>query len=287
MICLYFFLWLFEEDLCFFGFYICWPTLSLKEKYISHDDYDHTECYLPKIIEDRLIIIDKEYPDSIDADSPDDRTDHIVHPKPIFSHSTCSCDKWNERTCKIVKLSENDIPKPIFLYLFMQYGCFRLSDTEPITILLYELCSIPFPDPVSKIIPEHSTDDGREDCPYDMRLPPESSYKNHDIHPWYCCPDDWKRLYASREKCYEIIPRAESLDELTEPLYTYLDPLRSCERDNHEYKCEKCKENREEFRKGFYDIFEYVFHISTIWKIKSFAKSKSQYIPINLLTSMI
>lgn len=159
-----------------------------------------------------------------------------------------------------MELPEYDIPKSIFLYLFMEDTSFSLSYTEPVAILLYKLGPIPFSDPVTKIIPEHSTDDGWDYRPDDMSLTPESSYEDHDIHAWYCCSDDRKWLDASREKCYEIIPRSESFDQLTDPLYTNFDPLRLYERDNNQDKRKESEKNRKEFSEGFDDIFEYMFH---------------------------
>jgi hypothetical protein len=149
---------------------------------------------------------------------------------------------------------------------------FGLTDSKPVTIFLDELSSIPFPDPVPQIIPEHSPDDRRCDRSYDMSLSPESTHEDHDIHPRDCCPDDRKGLDTSWKKCNEIIPIPESRDKPSDPLYTNLDPFRSCEWNNDEDKCKQSKKNREKFREGFYDIFEGLFHLFRIWKKESFAK---------------
>ncbi len=278
---------MFEEYFRLFRFNIVWPTFSLKEEYISCDDQYNTESYLSEIIEYDFIVVDEKHPDSIDTDCPKDRADHIIHPKFILSHTTCSSDKWHKSTCKIMKFSEDDVPKSIFLYLFMEYISLCLSDTKPIAIFLYQFCPVPFTDPVSKIIPEHSADYCRGDRPDDMSFPPESPYENHDIHPRDSRPDDRKWLDTGRKECDEIIPISKCCYEIPDPLYTNFDPFWSYERDADKYKRQYGEKNREKFRKGLYDIFEYVFHISRIWKMRIFAKSKSQYIPINLLTSMI
>ncbi len=154
-----FFFGLFEEDFCFFCFDIFWPSIPLKYKNIPSNEDDQSECYLSEIIEDHLIVIDEEYTDSIDTDSPDDRADHIVYPELTFLHPTGSRDKWHKCSCKIMKFSEDNIPKSIFLDLLMEDRSFRLSDSEPVAVFFYKLGSIPFSYPVSEIISEHCSDD--------------------------------------------------------------------------------------------------------------------------------
>ena len=175
-----------------------------------------------------------------------------------------------------MELSQYDIPKSIFFDLLVEDGSLGLAHTEPVSILLDELAPVPFPDPVSEIIPEHSTDDGSEDRQNDMSLPPESTDEDHDIHPRDCCPDDREGFDTCREKCDEIIPASQSLDQLTDPLDPHLDPLGSYERDDDERESEYSKNNREEFRDRFYEKFECLFHVFTLSKRADFAIESTQ-----------
>lgn len=89
-----------------------------------------------------------------------------------------------------MKFAEHDIPKPIFFYLSMEYSSFSFPESDPVSIFFYDFCSIPFSDPVTEIIPEHSTEDGERYGPDEVILPPESSHEDHHIHPRYSSPDD-------------------------------------------------------------------------------------------------
>jgi hypothetical protein len=91
-----------------------------------------------------------------------------------------------------VKLSEDDIPKSIFLDLPFQYTSFCLPDSEPVTILHDKLFPEPFPDPVADIVPEHRSEYCRDDGQCQVFSSPESSYEDHHIHPWDCCTDKGK-----------------------------------------------------------------------------------------------
>lgn len=91
-----------------------------------------------------------------------------------------------------MKFTEDNIPKSIFFYLSMKDFCLSLPESDPVSVFLDDLCPIPFPDPVAHIVPEHSSENR---CYYSKKkvcLPPKSSYKDHNIHPWYCRPDDRK-----------------------------------------------------------------------------------------------
>ncbi len=89
-----------------------------------------------------------------------------------------------------MELSEYDIPESVFLYLSMEYRRFCTTDSEPVTVLLYELSSIPLSDPIAEIVPDHSTEYSREYRRDDMELPPESSYEDHHIHPRHGSSDN-------------------------------------------------------------------------------------------------
>ena len=129
-----------------------------------------------------------------------------------------------------MKLPEDDIPEAIILDLFFEDLLFCLSDSEPVTIFLDELPTVPFADPEAEIVPDHGTDDGRDDREGKMISCPESSHEDHDIHPWDSSPNDRKWLDASWCECDEIIPWSECLDEFAHPDNRLLYPFRMDER---------------------------------------------------------
>lgn len=88
-----------------------------------------------------------------------------------------------------MKFPEDDIPKSIFFELFMEYIGFGFSESEPVTVFFYEFDSIPFPDPVSEIVPEHSSDCCQCNRRDDMICSPKSTHQNHHVHPWYRSTD--------------------------------------------------------------------------------------------------
>ena len=156
--------------------YIARPAFSLKKVDISDNTHHNPKSHLSEVIEDELVVIDKEDSHQIYSDCPKEGSYNIIRPEVAFTHTACSCDKWNKCSSKIMELPEDDIPKSIFLYLSMEYRCFSTTDSEPVTVLLYELRPIPLPDPVSEIVSYHSTEYCKEYCRDDMELPPKSSY---------------------------------------------------------------------------------------------------------------
>ena len=91
-----------------------------------------------------------------------------------------------------MKLPEDDIPEAIILDLFFEDLLFSLSDSEPVTIFLDKLMTVPFTDPEAEIVPDHGADDGRDDRKGKMISCPESSDEDHDIHPRDSSPNDRK-----------------------------------------------------------------------------------------------
>ena len=89
-----------------------------------------------------------------------------------------------------MEFSEDDIPEAIFLDLFREDFLFSLPDSEPVTVFFDQFMSVPFPDPVAEIVPEHRTDDGSEDREEEVITSPESTDKYHHIHPRDCSSDD-------------------------------------------------------------------------------------------------
>lgn len=88
-----------------------------------------------------------------------------------------------------MKFPEYDIPKSIFFELFMEDGSLSFSESEPVTVFFYQFDSIPFPDPISEIVPEHGSDCCKCNRRDDVIYSPKSTDQNHHIHPWYCSTD--------------------------------------------------------------------------------------------------
>ena len=135
-----------------------------------------------------------------------------------------------------MEFSKNDIPKTIFLNLFFEDFLFCFSESDIVTISMDDLVSIPFSDPISEIVTDHSTDAGKEYRKDEMWFAPESSNQDHDIHPWYSCPDYWERFYTRWCECNQIIPVSESEDELSDPCDGWLDEIWIYQRDHDQYK---------------------------------------------------
>lgn len=91
-----------------------------------------------------------------------------------------------------MKLPENNIPKSIFFYLSMKDVRFSLSESDPVSVFLDNLCTVPFSYPVAEIVPEHSPENRDNYSDKKVSLAPESSDQYHDIHSWYGSPDDRK-----------------------------------------------------------------------------------------------
>lgn len=139
------------------------PGIPFESVDIESDDDDDSEHNLPEIIENALVVVDKEDPKRDNAYRPDNRSDHIVHPELIFSHPTCTRDEGDKGASKIMKLSKYDIPESILFDLFVEDACLGLAEPDPVTIFFDNFYSVPFPDPVSEVVPEHRSDDRRDD----------------------------------------------------------------------------------------------------------------------------
>lgn len=146
-----------------------------------------------------------------------------------------------------MEFPEDNIPKSIFFDLFREDSFLSFPDSEPVTIFFDQLMSIPFPDPVTEIVPDHRSDDGCEDREEEMISSPESADQYHHIHPRDCCSDDRQWLDARREKCDEIIPVTELHDKIPDPYDRSLDPLRTDEWYDEDSKCQEGEDDGEEF----------------------------------------
>ncbi len=259
------------------------PSIAFESVDVECDDDDNSEHNLPEVIEDTLIVIDKKNPKRDDTHRPDDRTDHIVHPEFVFSHPTRSRDKGDKGTGKIVKFPEDDIPESIFLYLLVEDLIFCFSESDPVAIFFDNLLPIPFPDPVSEVVPEHRSDDSTEYGPHDMGFPPESTDEDHHVHPWDRRPDDRKWFHTGGKKGNEIVPVPDVSDELSDPLNPDLDPLRSDEGNKNERERKQRKKYSNSFRKvgeGSSDHRKIDISTSRVWKKMAFAKGKKGFIEI-------
>ncbi len=137
--------------------------------------------------------------------------------------------------------------------------------------------SVPFPDPVAEIIPEHSTEDRTDDREGKMISRPESSDEDHHIHPWDGCPDDREWLDACRSKSNQIVPISHCLNQFSHPVDRNLDPFRMNERDDEDTKCQKREEDGESLRnkwKRFSKHEKEDYDASRVWKKMAIAKGK-------------
>lgn len=156
-----------------------------------------------------------------------------------------------------MKFPKHDIPESIFLELSGEDFLFCLPESEPVSVFLDEFTTIPLPDPVPEIIPEHRPDDRREDREEEMISSPESSDKDHHIHPGNRSTDDRERLNTRGEKCDQIVPVSKWLDKLAYPLNPCLDPLGTSERDDEEGECDESEYYREKFRDKWESSFDH------------------------------
>ncbi len=131
-----------------------------------------------------------------------------------------------------MEFPESNIPESIFLNLSFEDLLLSCPDSEPVSIFLDEFMSVPFPDPVAEIIPEHSTEDRTDDREGKMISRPESSDEDHHIHPWDRSPDDRKRLDTSWGKSNQIVPISHCLNQFPHPVDRNLDPVRMYQGDN-------------------------------------------------------
>lgn len=156
-----------------------------------------------------------------------------------------------------MELAECDIPESVFLELSLEDLLLSTPEREPVSVFFDELVAIPLPDPVSEIVPEHGTEYRRDDREGEVCLRPESSDEDHDIHPWYCRPDDRQWLDTCRGECDEIVPVAECLDECTDPVDSHLDPLWTCKWYDDDTKSQECESDSEKFRDKWKCLFDH------------------------------
>ncbi len=145
-------------DLSLFISDILLHRFSSKKVKIRKYSSDNDESYFSEIIENCLVSVDKKYPKKIDRSGPEYRTNRVIYPEFLFFHPTSSSDKWYKGSRKIMKLSEYNIPKSIFFDLFCEDFLFCFSESDIVTITVYDLVSVPFSDPISDIVTEHGTD---------------------------------------------------------------------------------------------------------------------------------
>ncbi len=89
-----------------------------------------------------------------------------------------------------------------------------------------------------------------------MWFAPESADEDHDIHPRYCRPNDGEWLDTRTRERDEIVPVTESRDELSDPLDSWLDPLRFRKRENEQTQ----REDREKYGDRLGDEYEKSFY---------------------------
>ncbi len=135
-----------------------------------------------------------------------------------------------------MEFSEDYIPESIFLYLFREDFLFGFTESDIVTISLDDFMSIPFTYPIPEIIPDHRTETCKENCSENMLFSPESSDKDHDIHPWHCRTDNWKRFNTGRCECNKIIPISKDSNKFSNPLDSIFDPVGFHERYQEEYE---------------------------------------------------
>lgn len=254
--CFYFFL--FFSNIIFHHFFF-------KKEKIDKNSKDNSEHDFPEIIENEFILIDKKYTKKIHTYCPENWTNDIVWPKIFLSHPTCSSNKWDKRSCEVMKLSENDIPKAIFRDLFFEYFLFCFSESDIVSVFFYDFMSVPFTDPVAEIVSEHCSDTCETYRQEYMIFPPKSSYENHDIHTRHGSSDDRKWLDTGRCKCYKKVPVSESLDQFSYPFYTSFYPFWMHERNANNNQRKYHKKYGDSFCEKNKKLFQ-CMHETIVWK---------------------
>lgn len=184
--------WILCIDFCLFVGKILHEFFFLEKVHIYPNGNNYPHHVLPKIIKNNFVIIDKKYSEKIDARCPENRTNYVIDPETLFEHTSTSSNKWNKGSSKIMKFPKQDIPESVFLELFVEDFFFCFPKSEPVTIFLDEFFSIVFSYPVAEIVPNHCSNDGERDSDEEMITRPESSYEDHNIHPWNRSSDDWQ-----------------------------------------------------------------------------------------------
>ncbi len=146
-----------------------------------------------------------------------------------------------------MKFPKQDIPESVFLELFVEDFFFCFPKSEPVTIFLDEFFSIVFSYPVAEIVPNHCSNDGERDSDEEMITRPESSYEDHNIHPWNRSSDDWQWLNTCRKKSNEIIPVPNRLDNSPNPYKGSFYPLFMHQWDDYNGKSQEGQEDSDKF----------------------------------------
>ncbi len=167
-----------------------------------------------------------------------------------------------------MKLSENDIPESVLLYLFFEDFLFSFSKTDIVSVFFDNLMSIPFSYPITDVVSDHCSYCSQDYSADNMWLSPESSNKNHYIHSWYCGSDDWEWLRTGTRKGNKIIPTTKRDNEFAYPSNPKLDPIRFYERYHYQYEWENCKKNSDCFRYSYKKALEcmHTLMISKKWE---------------------
>ena len=173
-----------------------------------------------------------------------------------------------------MELAEDDIPKPVSLDLLAEDFLFCFAESDVVTISFYDLMTVPFAYPVADIVADHRTECCKENSPDDMRLAPESSYQYHHVHPRYRSPDDRHRLDTRTRECDEIVPVPECLDQDSDPLDPWFDPLWLRKSEHEQSERENSKKYGDDFCEEYSKSFESVFHSLIVSEKLFFAKGK-------------
>ncbi len=169
-----------------------------------------------------------------------------------------------------MKLTKDDIPKSIFLYLPWENILFCFSETDIVSIFLYDTVPVPFSDPISEIVSDHCTNSCQCDRENHMGFSPKSSYQDHDVHARYSGSNDGKRLDTCWRKCDEIVPVPKSRDKSAYPDNSQFYPIGPYEWDDHQDYWENREEYSDDLRDQDTDVFDYL-HSSIVWKKHTFA----------------
>lgn len=269
------FFWTFCKNLCLLVFHILIPTFSSKEVDIDCYRDDDAGTNFSEVIENCLIVINKEDSKEIDRDSPKNRSNHVIKPEFSFCHTTWSRNKRYKRSSKIMKFAEDDIPESVFLELFVKNLLFSKSQTKIVTIFVNNLFAIPFPNPVSQIVSKHSSEDGKSNSSDEVSLAPKSADENHDIHTGYSCSNNRKWLNTGTGKCDEIVPIANYLNKFAKPLDSILDPFRMKERNSNNDKSQNEKSKCDDFCQEDKNPLEGLLHVFKIQKKPPFARENA------------
>jgi hypothetical protein len=88
--------------------------VSFKKVKIESNNNQYSHHYFSEVIENEFVVIDKIDTKEVDANRPNNRSNHVIEPKSILTHPTRSGNKRDKGTSKIMKFPEYYIPKSIF-----------------------------------------------------------------------------------------------------------------------------------------------------------------------------